>query len=152
MMFTHIMVVNNDSRDAGQVDIQVLDAAISLSKMIGARITCLVFVPWYAQYSAVGAERERDVREAHVLRARIASSEITDLLSRAGVQGCARMVELRPCGDDLLPVIITLAKKNGADLIVIGASQRAFSARRWPGISLAERMVRRGELPVLTIL
>jgi nucleotide-binding universal stress UspA family protein len=139
--YRHVLVAT----DFGPAAEAALDHALGIAKSFGAKITllhCTWLPPYYYSAYAEGlawptAELEgkaKDALEREVAKARTRHPNIESML----VAG------------DAWKEICKAAKERGADLVVVGTHGRRGLPRMVLG-SVAERVVRTSDVPVLTV-
>ena len=131
----HVLIAT----DFGPVSERALDTGLTLASHFGAKVTVVhaLEVPAYAYPFPIPEEVRQAVRTS--LDAAIATAQARV----PGVNGVLRE-------GVAWEAIVSVAKDVGADLVVIGSHGRR-GLPRWLLGSVAERVVRRCPIPVLTV-
>jgi nucleotide-binding universal stress UspA family protein len=145
-MYSRILVALDGSPTASAA----LDAAIRLAHDCGAELQPLyvIDVPVMA-YDVPGFDPSI-VRDAYVDEGRIVCAEAQARMTRAGLKGAPRSVEVELGGEDIARCIERTAADWHADLIVMGTHGRRGVQRLVLG-SVAERVLRNACRPVLLV-
>lgn len=145
-MYSIILVALDGSQTASHA----LDAALELAADAHARLVPVYVVdmpvfafdtPGYDPSILVDAFREEGRRVLDDAQAR---------MTRRGVAGAPRLVEVEPPGEDVAERLERAAREIGASLIVMGTHGRRGVRRLMLG-SVAERLLRHARCPVLMI-
>ena len=125
---------------------RAVQAAVDLAKMFGAKVLLLhayelPFYPYPGASPTGGSDLPRAIRDA-------ATAGLDGIIARikGAVPVCEGMLRAGPPADEILAA----AKEMHVDLIVMGTHGRKGIAHALLG-SIAEKVLRRAELPVLTV-
>jgi nucleotide-binding universal stress UspA family protein len=145
-MYSRILVALDGSPSASGA----LDAAIRLAHDTGAELQPLyvIDIPVIA-YDVPGFDPSI-VRDAYVEEGRIICTDASARMTRDGVKGTPRAVEVELGVEDIAQCIERTAADWHADLIVMGTHGRRGVRRMVLG-SVAERVLRNAHRPVLLV-
>ena len=145
-MYSRILVALDGSPTASGA----LDAALQLAHVTGAQLQPLYVIDMpVLAYDVPGFDPSM-VRDAYVAEGRIVSADAQARLTREGVQGAPRTVEVELGVEDIAQCIERAAADWHADLIVMGTHGRRGVQRLVLG-SVAERVLRNAHRPVLLV-
>ena len=130
--------------DFSELSNEAVDEAVAVAKQLGANIIFLHTLEWPDHPDEMTPMSD----EGYAFMKDRARAMLHDLVDRAGKEGLEAHAELA----DGVPFIeiIEAARRNEADLIVMGTHGRSGFSRMMLG-SQAERVVRTAPCPVLTI-
>lgn len=145
-MYSRILVALDGSKTASGA----LDAAIQFALDTGVQLQPLYVIdlPLIA-YDVPGFDPSI-VRDACLEESRIVCADAQARMTRAGVKGEPRAVEVEAGTEDVAQCIERAAADYGADLIVMGTHGRRGVRRLVLG-SVAERVLRSARRPVLLV-
>lgn len=143
-MFKHILLATDGSPSAAKA----CTTAIDLARQHGAKVTAAFVIDPYP-YMSLG-EDSAESFQAYMNAAHATSVKVTtDLAQQAeknGVPFDKRVIE----GDDVATAILSTAKQEGADLLVLGSHGRSGIERLILG-SVANKVLSMTKLPVLIV-
>ncbi len=143
-MFKHILLAT----DGSAASEHAAALAVNLARAHGARLTAVHVVDPYP-YMGLG-ESSASAIQAHVAAAQRHASDAHAKVAALCKQGGSAVNFATRVVEDMTPSIgiVTTAREEGADLIVVGSHGRTGIARLMVG-SVAARVVAESPLPVL---
>jgi nucleotide-binding universal stress UspA family protein len=140
MAFQHVLVAT----DFNECSNAAVELAVDIASRYGAALTVMhayeLHASYYPTYPAVGQVLEALQEAAEVELAKVVESVRARLPAARGVVRCGSAWEQ----------ILVVQRAQGADLIVVGSHGRKGLPRALLG-SVAEKVVRLSEVPVLTV-
>lgn len=135
--------------DGSETSRRAFDAALELAKTMGSTLQPFYVIENTPMYFDAPGYDPSILRNQMIAQGRELAGQVDKTLREHGVQGAMLTAEASSL-DDVPALVLSAAKTNGADLIVMGTHGRRGFQRLILG-SVAERCVRQSTLPVLLI-